>query len=53
MIAHTIKFKKKSNVLCIDELGDFVDGWDGKRLGKVINSLNMDNQGMYDVGVRF
>jgi hypothetical protein len=53
MIAHTIKFKK-SNILHIDELGDFVDGWDGEttRKGHKLPQ-NMDNQGMYDVGVRF
>lgn len=53
MIAHTIKFKK-SNVLHIDELGDFVDGWDGEttRKGHKLPQ-NMDNQEMYDVGVRF
>lgn len=53
MIAHTIKFKR-SNVLHIDELGDFVDGWDGEttRKGHKLPQ-NMDNQGMYDVGVRF
>ena len=53
MIAHTIHFKK-SNVLHIDELGDFVDGWDGEttRKGHKLPQ-NMDNQEMYDVGVRF
>lgn len=53
MIVHTIKFKR-SNVLHIDELGDFVDGWDGEttRKGHKLPQ-NMDNQGMYDVGVRF
>ena len=53
MIAHTI-FHRKSNILHIDELGDFVDGWDGEttRKGHKLPQ-NMDNQGMYDVGVRF
>jgi hypothetical protein len=53
MITHTIAFKR-SNVLHIDELGDFVDGWDGEttRKGHKLPQ-NMDNQGMYDVGVRF
>jgi len=53
MIAHTIKFKK-SNTLHIHELGDFVDGWDGEttRKGHKLPQ-NMDNQGMYDVGVQF
>lgn len=53
MIAHTI-FHKKSNVLHIDELGDFVDGWDGEttRKGHKLPQ-NMDNQGQFDTGFKF
>lgn len=53
MIAHTIGFRK-SNVLHIDELGDFMDGWDGEttRKGHKLPQ-NMDNQKAYDVAVAF
>jgi len=53
MIAHTI-FHKKSNILHIDELGDFVDGWDGEttRKGHKLPQ-NMDNQGQFDIGFKF
>jgi hypothetical protein len=53
MIKHVI-LHKKSNILHIDELGDFADGWDGEttRKGHKLPQ-NMDNQAMYDVGVSF
>jgi len=53
MVEHTINHQK-STVLHIDELGDFVDGWDGEttRKGHKLPQ-NMDNQMMYDVGVKF
>ena len=45
---------KKSNVLVIDELGDFMDGWDVMtvRRGHTLPQ-NMDNQKAFDVGLTF
>lgn len=45
---------KKSSVLYIDELGDFLDGWDGEttRKGHKLPQ-NMDNQKAFDVAVKF
>ena len=45
---------KKSSVLYIDELGDFLDGWDGEttRKGHKLPQ-NMDNQKAFDVAVNF
>lgn len=53
MIAFVIK-EQKSNTLIIDDLGDYLDGWDGETVRKG-HSLpqNMDNQQMFDVGLYF
>ena len=53
MIHHVKKFKQ-SNVLIIDELGDFMDGWDAQTTRKG-HSLpqNMDNEQAFDTGVWF
>jgi hypothetical protein len=52
-ISHVIN-NKKSNTLYIDELGDFMDGWDGltTRGGHKLPQ-NMDNQKAFDTGLRF
>jgi hypothetical protein len=46
--------EKKGNKLIIDDLGDYLDGWSGETVRKG-HSLpqNMDNQAMFDVGVKF
>jgi len=46
--------RQSGNTLVLDELGDFVDGWDGEttRKGHKLPQ-NMDNQKMFDVGVSF
>lgn len=53
MIDHIKKYKK-SNTLIIDELGDFMDGWDGEttRKGHKLPQ-NMDNEKAFDTGVWF
>tara|TARA_R110000803_G_scaffold69326_2_gene131664 strand:+ start:3361 stop:4608 length:1248 start_codon:yes stop_codon:yes gene_type:complete len=53
IINHTIK-NQKSKVLIIDELGDFMDGWDGEttRKGHKLPQ-NMDNEKAFDIGLRF
>jgi len=53
MVAHTLE-TKKGNTLIIDELGDFMDGWDGETTRKG-HSLpqNMDNEKAFDVGLGF
>ena len=53
MVKHTIK-NKKSNTLVIHELGDYLDGFDGftTRGGHKLPQ-NMDNQQMFDVGLKF
>jgi hypothetical protein len=53
LISHTIA-SRKSNVLIIDELGDFMDGWDGEttRKGHELPQ-NMDNEKAFDVGLGF
>lgn len=45
---------KKSSILYIDELGDFLDGWDAQttRKGHALPQ-NMDNQKAFDVAVNF
>ena len=45
---------RKSKTLIINELGDFMDGWDGftTRGGHALPQ-NMDNQTAFDVGLRF
>lgn len=53
MIAKTI-LNKKSDLLIIDDLGDFLDGWDGftvRRKHKL--PQNMNNQEAFDLGLHF
>ena len=46
--------EKKSNVLIIDELGDFLDGWDSETVRKGHKlPQNMDNEKAFDVGLEF
>jgi hypothetical protein len=46
--------EQKSNTLYLDELGDFMDGWDGKTVRREHDlPQNMDNQKAYDVGLSF
>lgn len=53
IITHTIA-NKKSNVLVIDDLGDFMDGWDGETVRKGHRlPQNMDNEKAFDLGVYF
>lgn len=43
---------KKSNVLYIDDLGDYLDGWDGKTVRREHDlPQNMDNQKAFDIAV--
>lgn len=53
MIQHTLD-NKKADVLIIDELGDFMDGWDGEtvRKGHALPQ-NMDNEKAFDIGLGF
>ena len=53
MINHTLE-NKKGDTLIIDELGDFMDGWDGETVRKG-HSLpqNMDNEKAFDIGLSF
>lgn len=53
MVAHILE-TKKGNTLIIDELGDFMDGWDGEttRKGHALPQ-NMDNEKAFDVGLGF
>ena len=46
--------EQNSNTLIVDDLGDYLDGWNGETVRKG-HSLpqNMDNQQMFDVGLRF
>lgn len=53
MIKWTLKHKK-SDTLYIDELGDFMDGWDGQTVRKGHDlPQNMSNQEAFDLGVEF
>ena len=53
MIEHTI-LNRKAKVLYIDELGDFLDGYDAQTVRKGHHlPQNMDNQKAFDVGLRF
>lgn len=54
IIVEAIIKEQNSKKLFIDDLGDFMDGWDGEttRKGHKL-SQNMDNQTAYDVGVSF
>ena len=53
IISHVL-INKKSNTLIIDELGDFMDGWDGEttRKGHKLPQ-NMDNEKAFDLGLYF
>lgn len=53
MVGHILE-TKKGNTLIIDELGDFMDGWDGEttRKGHTLPQ-NMDNEKAFDVGLGF
>lgn len=53
VVSHIVS-NKKSNVLIFDDLGDFMDGWDGEtaRKGHKLPQ-NMDNEKAFDVGVEF
>ena len=53
MIDHVLEFKK-SNTLVIDDLSDFMDGWEAMttRGGHELPQ-NMSTQDAYDLGVRF
>lgn len=53
VVKHTLE-NKKSNTLVIHDLGDYLDGFDGftTRGGHKLPQ-NMDNQQMFDVGLRF
>lgn len=53
LVHHTIN-NKKSNLLIIHDLGDYLDGFDGftTRGGHKLPQ-NMDNQEMFDVGLKF
>ena len=53
ILSHTLD-NKKSNVLVIDDLGDFMDGWDGETVRKGHRlPQNMDNEKAFDLGVYF
>ena len=54
LMVQFIVSNKKGNKLIIDDLGDYLDGWNGETVRKG-HSLpqNMDNQAMFDVGLRF
>jgi len=49
-----VEQNSSSDVLILDDLGDFMDGWDGEttRKGHKLPQ-NMDNQTAFDVGVNF
>ena len=53
ILSHIIN-NKKSDVLVIDDLGDFMDGWDGETVRKGHKlPQNMDNEKAFDLGVHF
>jgi hypothetical protein len=53
-IVQSVISQQKSNTLVIDELGDFMDGWDGEttRKGHKLPQ-NMDNEKAFDIGIGF
>lgn len=53
IVNHTLTFRR-SDVLVVDELGDFLDGFDGytTRRGHKLPQ-NMTNEQMFDVGLKF
>lgn len=53
IIEHTLKFQNASTLI-IDDLGDFMDGYDAQTVRKGHDlPQNMDNQKAFDVGLRF
>jgi len=53
MIKHVIN-NKTSDRIFIDELGDFMDGWDGETVRKGHKlPQNMDNEKAFDLGLKF
>lgn len=53
MINHTLS-NRKSDTLIIQDLGDFMDGWDGKTVRREHDlPQNMDNQKAFDTGLAF
>ena len=53
MISHTLE-NRCGKTLIIDELGDFMDGWDGQTVRKGHElPQNMDNEKAFDVGFSF
>ena len=53
MVKHTLTFKK-SNVLIIDDLGDFLDGYDANTTRKNhILPQNMNNKECFEIGLDF
>jgi len=53
MVKFTID-NRQSKILHIDDLGDFMDGWNGQTVRKGHDlPQNMDNQKAYDEGVKF
>jgi hypothetical protein len=53
LINHILQ-NNKADVLIIDELGDFMDGWDGETVRKGHKlPQNMDNEKAFDVGLEF
>lgn len=53
MVNHILA-NKNSDTLILDELGDFMDGWDGQTVRKGHElPQNMDNEKAFDVGLGF
>ena len=53
-VVNFIVKEQKGNELIIDDLGDYVDGYNGETVRKGHHlSQNMDNQQMFDVGLKF
>lgn len=53
VINHILE-NNKADTLIIDELGDFMDGWDGETVRKGHHlPQNMDNEKAFDVGLTF
>jgi hypothetical protein len=53
IINHVVSHQK-SNVLYIDDLGDYMDGWDGQTARKGHDlPQNMSNQAAFDCGISF
>jgi hypothetical protein len=53
IINHVVN-NQKSNVLYIDDLGDYMDGWDGQTARKGHDlPQNMSNQAAFDCGISF